>query len=105
MGAFLPQQICSHCLVSSVILTCDQGKDLLCKGNDYTARKCQESIRSLGRVMGFQRKADLYDTKAEHDHTNSPDQSENEVGEIVDYGNGIVGGKCRRGKTGGGLCV
>lgn len=50
--------------------------------------------------MGFQGKTDLHDTKAEHDHTHSPDQSENEIGEVIDYGNGIVGGKCRRGKTG-----
>ena len=65
VGAFLPQQICSHCLVSSVILACNQGKDLLCKGNDYAARKRQKSIRSLGRIMGFQGKTDLHDTKAE----------------------------------------
>lgn len=89
----------SH-MIRLVFLACDQGKDLFCKGNDYAARKRQKSIRSLGRIMGFQGKTDLHDTKAKHDHTHSPDQSENEVGEVVDYGNGIVGGKCRRGKTG-----
>ena len=41
--------------------------------------------------MGFEGKTNLHDTKAEHNHTNSPHQTENEIGQIVDYLNGVIG--------------
>lgn len=43
--------------------------------------------------MGFEGKTNLHDTKAEHNHTNSPHQTENEIGQIVDYLNGVIGSK------------
>ena len=39
--------------------------------------------------MGFEGKTNLHDTKAEHNHTNSPHQTENEIGQIVDYLNAV----------------
>ncbi len=59
------------------------------------ACKGQKSVSSLGRVMGFEGKTNLHDTKAEHNHTNSPHQTENEIGQIVDYLNGVIGSKGR----------
>ena len=80
-------------LCQSVILACDKSQDFFCEGNDNAACKGQKSVSSLGRVMGFEGKTNLHDTKAEHNHTNSPHQTENEIGQIVDYLNGVIGSK------------
>ena len=44
------------CLLSSGYgeLACDEGQNLLCKGNDYATCKGQKAVRSLGRVVGFE---------------------------------------------------
>ena len=43
--------------------------------------------------MAFQGKADLYHAKAQQDHTNGPDQAENEIAEVVDNRERVAGGK------------
>ncbi len=86
-------------LCQSVILACDKSQDFFCEGNDNAACKGQKSVSSLGRVMGFEGKTNLHDTKAEHNHTNSPHQTENEIGQIVDYLNGVIGSKGGYGST------
>lgn len=72
---------------------CDKRQNLLCKGNDNAACKGQKTVRPLGRVVGFQRQANLHDAEAEHNHADSPYQTENEIREVVDYLNGVVSGK------------
>ena len=49
--------------------------------------------------MGFEGKTNLHDTKAEHNHTDSPHQTENEIGQIVDYLNRVIGSKGGYGST------
>ena len=47
--------------------------------------------------MGFEREADLHHAEAQQDHTNSPDEAENEVAEVVDNRQGVAGSKGRGG--------
>ena len=63
------------------------GRDLLTSSGD--------TLRSIqGRDICV-----VHDTKAEHNHTNSPHQTENEIGQIVDYLNGVIGSKGGYGST------
>ena len=43
--------------------------------------------------MRLQRETDLNDTEAKQDKTDGTDKTENEIGQIVDYGNRVAGGK------------
>ncbi|EQJ32374.1 hypothetical protein QS9_3496 [Clostridioides difficile P20] len=86
-------------MCQSVILACDKSQDFLCEGNDNAACKGQKSVSSLGRVVGFEGQTNLHDTKAEHNHTDSPHQTENEIGQIVDYLNRVIGSKGGYGST------
>ena len=69
---------------------CDKCKDFFRKGNDNTACYGKETVGSLGRVVRFERKADLNDTEAEENQTDSADQSENKIGQIIDDRQRIV---------------
>lgn len=70
--------------VSCSFLARNQGQDFLSECDDDAARKGQKTVRPLGWVVGFQAQTNLDDTKAEQNHTDRPNQSENEIGEIVD---------------------
>ena len=70
MYCSLPQK------VSCSFLACDKSQDFFCEGNDNAACKGQKAVGSLGRVVGFEGKTNLHDTKAEHNHTDSPHQTE-----------------------------
>lgn len=58
--------------------------------------KSQESISSLRRVVRFERKTDLHDTKSKQNHTDGTDKSEDKVRQIVDYGKRVIRCKCSR---------
>ena len=45
--------------------------------------------------MGLQGQTDLHNAKAQQDKTNGTDQSEDKGRQVVDNGNGVVGGKRR----------
>lgn len=64
-------------------LACDKSQDFFCKGNDNAACKGQKAVSSLGRVVGFEGKTNLHDTKTEHNHTDSPHQTENESDRLL----------------------
>ena len=93
MYCSLPQK------VSCSFLACNKSPDFLCEGNDNATCKGQKAVSSLGRVVGFEGKTNLHDTKAEHNHTDSPHQTENEIGQVVDYLNGGIGSKGGYGST------
>ena len=40
--------------------------------------------------MRFEGQTNLHNTEAEHNHTNSSYQTENEVGQVIDYGNRVI---------------
>ena len=67
---------------------------ILCKGDDDTACKGKEAVGSLRRIVGFQGKTDLNNTEAEQDKSDCTDESENEIGQIVDNGQRISA--CRK---------
>ena len=99
-GASSAKRICPAALVLcqsfnelSFLLARDEGQNLLGESYHNAARKGQKAVRPLGRVVGFKAQAHLHDAEAEHNHTDSPHQTENEVGEVVDNGNRVVGGK------------
>ena len=58
-------------------------ENLFSKGDDDTARNGEKSVCSLGRVVAFERQADLHNTEAEQDQTDCPDQAKHKVGQIV----------------------
>ena len=43
--------------------------------------------------MGFEGQTDLHHAEAQQDHTNGPDEAENEVAEVVDNRQGVTGSK------------
>ena len=47
--------------------------------------------------MGFEGQADLHHAEAQQDHTDGPDEAENEVAEVVDNRQRVAGGKGRGG--------
>ena len=71
----------------------DKVQDFLCEGDNDAARKGQETIGTLRRVVALKRHADLHDAPAENDKTDSTDKAEDEITEIVDYGDGIAAGR------------
>ena len=78
-------------------LTCDKGQNLFCKSNHNAACKGQKAICSLRGIVRFQGQTDLHDTKAKHNHSDSPYQTEDKVGQIIDNSNRIACGKgCHR---------
>lgn len=68
-----------------LISSCDKVKDFLCKCDYHSARKGQESVRSLRRVVRFKRKTNLHYAEAEQDKTYRTDKPENKVRQIADY--------------------
>ena len=40
--------------------------------------------------MRFEGQTNLHDTEAEHNHTDSSHQTENKVGQVIDYGNRVI---------------
>ena len=73
----------------------DQVEDLLGKGDDDTARKGQETVRSLRRIVGLQGQTDLHDAEAQQDKPDGTDQTEDKGGQVIDNGNGVAGSKSR----------
>lgn len=59
-----------------LISSCDKVKDFLCKCDYHSARKGQESVRSLRRVVRFKRKTNLHYAEAEQDKTYRTDKPE-----------------------------
>ena len=72
-------------------LTGDQCQDLFCKGNDHAAGKGEKAIGALAGIMGLERKTHLNNAPAEQDKAYCTDNPENEIGEIVDDGQRIIG--------------
>ena len=70
----------------------DGGEDFLCKGNHKPAEQTQEPLRTLACVMALDGHTDLHDAPAEDDYADGLDRAENEVGQIIDHGNGITVG-------------
>lgn len=74
---------------------CDECQDFFCKCDDDTARYGKKAVSSLGRIVRFERKADLDDTEAEKDQTDSADQPEDKIGQIVDNRQRVARRGCR----------
>ena len=81
--------------MSETGLTHDKVKDFLREGDDDAAGKGQKAVGTLRRVVALERETDLHNAPAEQDKTDGADESEDEVGQVVDYGNGVTCGKCR----------
>ena len=62
---------------------------------DDAARKGQETVRSLRRIVGLQGQTDLHNAKAQQDKSNRTDQTENKGGQVIDNGNRVAGSKSR----------
>jgi hypothetical protein len=71
--------------------SCNEIQNFFGKGDNHAAGKGQKAIGPLGRVVGFERKADLHNAEAQQDQTDGPDQPEYEVGQVVDDGQRVVG--------------
>ena len=68
----------------------NQSQDFLCKGDDDATCQSQEAVGTLRGIMG---QTHLDDTPAEQDQTDSADEAENEIGQVIDDGQGVIG--CR----------
>ena len=81
----------------------NQSEDFFRKNDNDTARQRQKSVRTLRRIVGFQGKTYLNDTKTEQDQTNRTDKTENEIGQVIDNGKRIACGesRCRHRKNSG----
>ena len=77
----------------------DKVQNLLGEGDDDTTGQSQEAIASLGRVMGLQGKAHLDNAPAQQNEAHGPNQAEDKGTQIVDHGQGIVGGVGGHGQT------
>ena len=71
----------------------DKVQDFFCEGDNDAARKGQKTVGTLGRIMALEGHAHLNDTPAKDDQTDSTDKAEDEITEIVDYGDGIAAGR------------
>ena len=71
----------------------DSGEDLLRNGDHDPAEQTQEALGSLARVVALDRHTDLHDAPAEDNNADGLDRGEDEVGQVVDHGEGIVGGE------------
>lgn len=54
--------------------------------------------------MRLQRETDLNDTEAKQDKTDGTDKTEDEIGQIVDHGNRVAGGKSGNAHTANKSC-
>ena len=61
----------------------DKIENLFCKGDDNAARDGEKAVGSLRRVVAFKRETDLHDAESEKDQTDSADETEHEVGQVV----------------------
>ena len=71
----------------------DEVEDFLCKGNNDTAGKRQESIGTLAGIVGLEAEADLHNAPAKQNQADRTDEAEDKVAEVVDDGNGVACGK------------
>ena len=49
--------------------------------------------------MGLQRQADLQDAEAKQNDAHGPDEGENKLGQVIDYGQRIIRRKCGSGEA------
>lgn len=68
----------------------NQAQNLLRKCNNHPARKRHESVRPLGWIVGFERQPNLDNPESEQDHSNCPDDSEDEFTQVVDYRQRVI---------------
>ena len=80
-------------MVSCHFLSGDQREDFLGEGNHNAAREGEKTVAALAGVVAGERKTDLHDAPAQQDQTHGADQPEDEIREVVDHLNGVVGGK------------
>jgi hypothetical protein len=78
----------------------DERKDLLGKSDYKTAEETEEALRTLARIMALDGHTYLHNTPTQDNNANRPDTGENECGQVVHNGQGIVGCGCKslRGK-------
>ena len=71
----------------------DEGEDLLGKRDHNAARDGEHAVGALGGVVALEGQAQLEDAEAQQDHTDGPDEAENEVAEVVDNRERVAGGR------------
>ena len=61
---------------------CDEGEDLLCKGDHDAAGNGEHAVGPLGGVVALEGQAQLEDAEAQQDEADGPDEGKNEVAQI-----------------------
>ena len=84
-----------HFMISSAG---NQGKDLFRESDHNAARDGEHTVGALGGVVALEGQANLQDAVPQQDQANGANQGKDEVGQIVDYTQGITAGG---GKSGG----
>ncbi len=69
----------------------DGGKYLLGEGDQQAAEQTQKALGALAGVVGLDGHTDLDDAPAQDDDADGPDRGEDEVGQVVDDGEGVRG--------------
>ena len=83
------------------VLDCtDGGQDLLGKGNQQATEQAKKTLCTLAGVVGLDAHAHLHNTPAQDDNTQSLDDGENEIREVVDDGERVRTGSKGRSCTG-----
>ena len=62
----------------------DDVQDLFGEHDDDAARHGEKPVGSLGRVVAFEREADLHHAEPEDDEADGADEAENERRQVVD---------------------
>lgn len=70
----------------------DQVQDFFGKGDDNSACQGKKPLGALAGVVGLKAQAHLNHAPAQQDDTHSPDQTEDEVGQVVHHGQGVAPG-------------
>ena len=78
----------------------DEIQNLLSERNDQTACYSQHTVGSLAGIVALEAETQLKDSEAQQDHAVSPDQGEDEVGQIVHRRQRVAGGESRDEKDG-----
>ena len=89
-GAGPSLRACPMCSDSSAKSVDDKGQNLFCKSYDNAARQGEKTVGTLGRVVALEGKAHLDDAPAQQDQAHGPNQTKDELRQVVDNGERVA---------------